>query len=298
MIKKNLSNPDGGGQLGANNLKNSAKSEISDEVPKNESLFAIEIKGLKHDLVNRAGERSYSIVVDSLCIPQGSFCSVVGPNGCGKTTLLTICGLLRRPSCIGKFRIKYLATKNNEAVEGSGFFDIKSLWEQRSYKVIEALRRETLGFTLQNGGLLDCLTVYENLAQPMLINGHSPRAAQRHVQFIMEKLKIPWSYRHKHAYQLNQGLYQSTVVGRSISHSPSIVFFDEPTASLHRDNARNTLGLLKDLQNSGCCGGATIIMITHDLDLADEFTEYYIRMTADVERRCGSIEKFERSQTH
>lgn len=261
-----------------------------------ESDIVLELDGLVQRLHDAQSGAEFVVEVDRpLQVRQGDFVAILGPSGCGKTTLLTVLGLLRQPSSpheIGVFRIRSSrATDNSDC----SYVDLKEAWCRRRHSLIEHIRRSHIGFALQSGELLPSLTVAENIAAPMHLNGVTRDETRRRVRDLVDAFGLRrqtgvdhYDLSRKRVNKLSGGEYQRVSLARAIAHQPSIVFVDEPTAALNREMARGALEQFRLLEASGS-GGAATIMITHDEELANEFANLIVRMAPVVGRPAGRI---------
>lgn len=261
-----------------------------------EKGIVLELDGLSQRLHDPQSGAEFVVEVDRpLQVLEGDFVAVLGPSGCGKTTLLSVLGLLRQPSQpeeIGVFRIR---GSHRVVRGGDGFIDLKRAWCRRQHGLIEKIRRSHIGFALQSGELLPSLTVAENIAAPMCLNGLSRREKNQRVRSLIDAFGLRrqtgddhYDLSKKRVNKLSGGEYQRVSLARAIGHRPSIVFVDEPTAALNREMARGALEQFKLLEASGS-GSAATIMITHDEGLADEFANLIVRMAPVVGRPAGRI---------
>ena len=157
---------------------------------------------------------------------------------------------------------------------------------------IEDIRRRHLGFALQSGELIPELTVRENIALPMRLNGVRRAECRRRVDELLDGFgllkgdagnRVPNSRINK----ISGGEYQRVALARAIAHKPALVFVDEPTASLNQLTARTALRQLRILQRES--GDRTVVvMITHDNTLAFEFSDLIVRMEA-VSATAGRV---------
>lgn len=238
----------------------------------------LELRNFKHVLSASNRDDHFSVFVDRLTLERGRFISILGESGCGKTTLLTLLGLLRAPSRPGDGETPVF----HMTIQTEGSFqtiDILDLWKRRSYQKLEELRRRYLGFALQEGELLLSHTVSQNIAVPLALNGITGKKAESRVRQLLEAFGLSTENRdlgNAKVQRLSGGEKQRVVLARSIAHAPQLVFIDEPTAALNRDLARSALQNLKEIQS-----GSTIVMITHDELLAKEFSDVIVRMKPD-----------------
>ncbi|MDR3507321.1 MAG: ABC transporter ATP-binding protein [Caulobacteraceae bacterium] len=193
-----------------------------------------------------AGEQSIPVLRDvSFSIGAGEFCAIVGPSGSGKSTLMNIIGLLDRPSAgevmLDGARVDFTAPDAAAQV-----------------------RNRTLGFVFQSFHLLPRLTAWENVALPLLYRGvaRAPRKAPALAK--LEQVGLADRADHRPS-QLSGGQRQRVALARALIGGPKMILADEPTGSLDSVTAGEVMGLLRDL-NARL--GVTVVMVTHDRDLA------------------------------
>ncbi len=175
-----------------------------------------------------------------LDINKGDYISISGPSGGGKSTLLSILGLLDTP------------TEGNYSLNG------KSV-ENLSLSERARVRNQEIGFIFQSFNLIGDLTVYENVELPLTYRSMPSSERKKRVTEALEKVGM--SHRGKHLpNQLSGGQQQRVAVARAVVGQPSILLADEPTGNLDSTNGEAVMELLRDLHR----GGATICMVTHD----------------------------------
>jgi len=175
-----------------------------------------------------------------LQIHAGEYVSIAGPSGGGKTTLLSILGLLDTP------------TGGEYLLNGESVANLSASHRAR-------IRNREIGFIFQAFNLIGDLTVYENVELPLTYRGMSAAERRQRVEDALERVQM--THRNKHyPAQLSGGQQQRVAVARAISGGPSILLADEPTGNLDSVNGEAVMGLLAELHG----GGATIIMVTHD----------------------------------
>ncbi|MBA4537803.1 ABC transporter ATP-binding protein [Bacillus aquiflavi] len=177
----------------------------------------------------------------SLHIQKGEFVGIMGPSGSGKTTLLNVISTLDRP------------TQGTIEIAGS---DLTRM-DQRK---LADFRSEQLGFIFQDFNLLENLSIYENIALPLSLQGVSSKKIEPLVTNVAKKLGIEQILT-KHPVAVSGGQKQRAAAARALVHNPAIILADEPTGALDSKNAK---GLLEAMANLHEQHGVTIMMVTHD----------------------------------
>jgi putative ABC transport system ATP-binding protein len=173
-------------------------------------------------------------------ISKGEYVSIAGPSGGGKTTLLSILGLLDAP------------TDGEYLLHGQPVTALSAADRAR-------VRNRQIGFVFQAFNLIGDLTVHENVELPLTYRGMSAAERKRRVTDALEKVGM--SNRAKHyPPQLSGGQQQRVAVARAVAGEPAILLADEPTGNLDSSNGEAVMELLQQLHQ----GGATICMVTHD----------------------------------
>ncbi len=185
-------------------------------------------------------------------VEKGSTFSIVGPSGSGKTTLLGLCAGLDHPS--------------NGTIElcGSKLEDLNE--DERAQ-----LRNKKVGFIFQNFQLLPTLTALENVIVPLELQGNK-NAAKMGME-LLQKVGLADRFHH-YPSQLSGGEQQRVALARAFSNKPSILFADEPTGNLDEETGEKVIQLLFQLNKEA---GTTLVIITHDLDLANR-TQQILRL--------------------
>jgi putative ABC transport system ATP-binding protein len=180
----------------------------------------------------------------SFVVEKGSATAVVGKSGSGKSTLLNCIGGLERPD------------KGSIACFGH---DILAL----SGRALSAFQRQSVGFIFQHGNLLSYLSVSENIAFPLTLNGIAGNSKTQRVQVLLEKIGLSAAAKAM-PHELSGGEIQRVSAARALAHSPRMLLADEPTASLDTDTGKNLIDLMFEM---GRAQGCTMIISTHDPEI-------------------------------
>ena len=196
-------------------------------------------KIFRTDLIETHALRNFDLKVEA-----GEFVAVTGPSGSGKTTFLNIAGLLETFEH-GSYRL------DGEDVSRIGD-------DQRS-----RLRNEKIGFIFQSFNLMPDLNIYDNVDVPLRYRRLS--ASDRHTRITSALDIVGLASRMKHIpAQLSGGQQQRVAIARALAGDPKFLLADEPTGNLDSLMARQVMDLLEEINRMG----TTIIMVTHDPDLA------------------------------
>ncbi len=242
--------------------------------PKN----AIRIKNLCH--LYDTPSRRFLAVVDELNIPMGSLTTLLGPSGSGKSTVLSRIGLLLALGNDVRSSVETFELAERTA-SGITIHDIADLLHQgrKGHSKIESLRRQLMGFFLQSGELIPTLTIKENVAMPLRLNGVSAREADARAGELLGFLldvavrNIP----DKLALRCSGGEYQRIALARAVAHQPQILLVDEPTSSLDTPNKHRVFELMMKLVRDE---DATVVMISHDVSMARAYSDFIVNFDA------------------
>lgn len=183
-----------------------------------------------------------------LTICDGDYLSISGASGCGKSTLLSLLGLLDLP------------TSGNYLFEGQ---EVSKL----SLSEAAEIRNQKIGFIFQSFNLIDELSVFENIALPLMYAPNLPgnKEIRERVKYCLDKVGMGHRVNHR-PNQLSGGQQQRVAIARSLVAQPSILLIDEPTGNLDSKNGDAVMEMLYKLNDEG----TTLCMVTHDPRYADQ----------------------------
>ncbi len=190
---------------------------------------------------------SKAIITELSCeFSDGKINFITGTSGCGKTTLLNVVGLIHK--------------EYNGSIKLNGI-ELKSISDKKRMK----LYRTDIGFVFQNFGLIEDLTVKENLLIALKFKKLKRNDKNNEINKIMKKLGLSIDLERK-IYELSGGQQQRIALARIILKDSNIILADEPTGSLDQNNARMTMNILRELSNNG----KLVIIVTHDTSLIEQ----------------------------
>ena len=179
-----------------------------------------------------------------LHVKQGDFVAVTGPSGSGKTTFLNVAGLL-------------------ETFDGGSYLldgqDVSGLNDKQRSR----LRNEKIGFIFQSFNLIPDLDLYDNVDIPLRYRGFPTAERKRRIEKNLDMVGLGKRMKHLPS-QLSGGQQQRVAIARALAGEPRFLLADEPTGNLDTNMATSVLGLLQEINQQG----TTIIMVTHDQELA------------------------------
>ena len=171
-----------------------------------------------------------------------------GASGSGKSTLLYLLGGLDRPS------------------EGNIYIEERDLFSLND-KELALFRNKEIGFIFQFHFLLSSMNCLDNILLPARIGGYDEKKVKANTEVLIEKLKISHCLK-KYPFKISGGEQQRVSIVRALSLRPKILLCDEPTGNLDSENSLIVADILKDLSKSF---QTTLIIVTHDMDLASKF---------------------------
>ena len=191
-----------------------------------------------------ASEAVHVLKKITLSIEEGEYLSVLGPSGSGKSTLMNIIGCLDTPTA-GQYVLHGREVEDMDEAE------------------LAQLRNREIGFIFQNSQLLPRLTALKNVELPLIYAGVPPRERRRRAKAMLERVGLEDRMDHLPS-QLSGGQQQRVAVARALVGNPSLLLADEPTGALDQKTGAQIMTLFQELSDEG----RTIIMITHDMNIA------------------------------
>jgi len=182
----------------------------------------------------------------NLEIEAGFYCSIIGPSGSGKSSLLNIIGCIDVP------------------LEGEVIFEGRNL-EGLSEKELTRIRAEKIGFIFQNFNLNPILTAVENVAIPMRFIGERKRTSLQKAREVLEQVGLSHRMNH-YPNELSGGERQRVGIARAIVKNSSLILADEPTGNLDTKIGLGIIELLREINEKK---KTTVIQVTHDLEIAN-----------------------------
>jgi putative ABC transport system ATP-binding protein len=191
----------------------------------------------------------------SVEIKRGEFIAIIGTSGSGKSTLLNLFGGLDRPT------------------SGEIFFDEQSLaplssWEMSRYR----LRR--VGMIFQSFNLIPTMTARQNVSLALAFAGLSKSERRKRALELLDRVGLSPRADHRPS-ELSGGEQQRVAIARAIANEPQVLLADEPTGNLDSSRAAEVIGLLNDMRMRD---GKTVVLVTHDQDLANTYATRMIRL--------------------
>lgn len=181
----------------------------------------------------------------SLTVKKGEYLAILGPSGSGKSTLMNIIGCMD--------------------VLDSGSYHLDGVEvESAAEKELTKIRNQKIGFIFQKYHLISTYNVLQNIVMPLLMRGMTLKEAQDASMDIIEMLGLKERINHK-PNELSGGQQQRVAIARALVGRPTILLADEPTGALDVNSGKEVLKLFQNLNDMG----NTIVMITHDLNVAE-----------------------------
>ena len=191
------------------------------------------------------GENQLHVLKDvSLTVEKGDYFAILGPSGSGKSTLMNVIGCMDR------------------ADSGEYVLDGEIIHKAKDSELTK-IRNEKIGFIFQKYHLIPTYNVLQNIVMPLLMRGMKLKDAKNESLEIIEMLGLKERMKHRPS-ELSGGQQQRVAIARALVGQPAILLADEPTGALDKNSGAEVLKLFQRLNDMG----NTIVMITHDLEVA------------------------------
>lgn len=208
-----------------------------------ETEYMIRMKGINKGYF--LGEEKVPVLKDiDFKVKKGEYVAILGPSGSGKTTLMNIIGCM------------------DLCDSGEYWLDGNAVHEMNEDEMT-LLRNKEIGFIFQNYQLIPTYNIMQNIIMPLIIRGMTSEEASTQCQDIVKLLGIDNRLEHK-PNELSGGQRQRVSIARALVGKPAILLADEPTGALDSNSGKEVLKLFQELNDMG----NTIVMITHDLNVA------------------------------
>ena len=191
------------------------------------------------------GEDTVPVLKDiNFAVKKGEYVAILGPSGSGKTTLMNIIGCM------------------DIADSGEYYLNDQAIHTMEEKDLTE-IRNKEIGFIFQNYQLIPTYNILQNIIMPLVIRGMSAKEAEEKCMETIQLLSIDHRLKHRPS-ELSGGQKQRVSIARALVGEPAILLADEPTGALDSSSGKEVLKLFQKLNDMG----HTIVMITHDLNVA------------------------------
>jgi len=210
----------------------------------------IELKNVHKDYA-MGDTKIHAVDNVSLQIKRGDFIAIVGPSGSGKSTMMNLVGAL------------------DLATEGDIFLDAQNI-EHLHESELAQIRGKKIGFIFQTFNLIPTLTALENVMLPMIFQNVEREERIEKATKLLERVKL--SHRLKHLpNELSGGERQRVAIARALANDPEVILADEPTGNLDSKTGEGIVSMFNQLNKEG----KTIILVTHDMNMAKHANKIY-----------------------
>ena len=195
-----------------------------------------------------------------LTVYEGEFVAIMGPSSSGKSTLMNIIGLLDKP------------TSGDYSLNGTQVEELKE-------KQLAKVRNQEIGFVFQQFFLLSKLSALQNVELPLVYAGVNSSKRRQLAKQFLEKVELSERMKHLPS-ELSGGQKQRVAIARALVNNPSIILADEPTGALDTKTSDQIMQLLTELNREG----KTIVMVTHEPEIADFATRKIVIRDGEITR--------------
>ncbi|WFM82397.1 ABC transporter ATP-binding protein [Streptococcus ruminicola] len=209
----------------------------------------------------RNGDQELNVLKGiDLTVYEGEFVAIMGPSGSGKSTLMNIIGLLDKP------------TSGDYSLNGTQVEELKE-------KELAKVRNQEIGFVFQQFFLLSKLSALQNVELPLVYAGVNSSKRRQLAKQFLEKVELSERMKHLPS-ELSGGQKQRVAIARALVNNPSIILADEPTGALDTKTSDQIMQLLTELNREG----KTIVMVTHEPEIADFATRKIVIRDGEITR--------------
>ena len=231
-------------------------------------MLAVEVKNIVKKYNLRKSNEVLALDNVSVAVEKGTSLAIIGVSGCGKTTLLNMIGCLDVP------------TSGTVYINGNEV-------DTKDDTTRAKLRSETIGFALQQLGLLPNDTVYDNIRLPLFYSNKFKRKQwKQRITDVAESLGIGQLLKKK-VRELSGGQKQRVAIARALVNDPDIILADEPTSALDSAHAGEVMEILNGLKKDN----KTIVVVTHDTKIVENYDQIIeLRDGKIIDRKCNGID--------
>ena len=219
---------------------------------------AVSLRGVRKTY--QVGEPVHALDGVSLTIPRGSYTAVMGPSGSGKSTLMNLIGCLDTP------------TEGSIDVNGE---EVTTMSDRERTRI----RGDEVGFVFQTFNLMPRLTALENVALPLVFKGVPREERTERAADVLERVGLGDRLDHR-PNELSGGQRQRVAIARALVADPALVLADEPTGNLDSETGEQIMQLFADIH----ADGNTILMVTHERDIAEHAERIVHMLDGEIER--------------
>jgi len=210
----------------------------------------IQLKNVHKDYV-MGDSKIHAVEAVDLTIKKGDFVAITGPSGSGKSTMMNLVGAL------------------DLATEGDIFLDDINI-EHLHESELAQVRGKKIGFIFQTFNLVPTLTALENVMLPMIFQDIPAAERRKRATELLEKVKLGHRLKHMPP-ELSGGERQRVAIARALANDPEVILADEPTGNLDSKTGEDIVTMFNKLNKKG----KTVIMVTHDINMAKHANKIY-----------------------
>lgn len=236
-------------------------------------LFEIENLRCSYDKNFREGISKVVLEINHLAIPRGKKIFMVGESGIGKSTILETIGLMNK-TFVTSSESKFLFFD-----EDGKQIDLAEMWKSGGDRQLSSFRLKHYSFIFQSTNLMRNFTAFENISFTRMLQGYSKYSCFNRTRKVLADLGLEHVDEKRMAQELSGGQQQRLAFARAILPDFTVLFGDEPTGNLDPENATRVMQILSGKLDE--LGGASAIIVTHDMHLAVSFADIIIKI-----RKC------------